>query len=358
MKILMVIYSLGSGGAERVLSTLANQWSEENNEVVIATFLNREPYYSLDSKIRHLPLGIDNDSINSKNVLSDNFFRIKTLLNIFKKENPDMIISFMTTANILSTIAAKLSHKPILISERTNYNFLQSKVWRLLRRVVYPLSDALVVQSNYDQKRYSFHNNCHVIYNPLKITHQHHDIAEEKIILAVGRLTKVKGFDLLIDAFANIKEKRGWKLIIVGEGSLREALQQQIDNYDLKSLITMPGNTKDVEAFYKRASIFVLSSRLEGFPNVLVEAMAYGCAPIAFDCLTGPRDIIDNQKNGLLVEIENVKALTNAMQILMDNAESRELYAENAKKIEQKLNVDKISDEWFEIINHIVNKEK
>jgi len=355
---MMITYSLESGGAERVLSILSNYWDILGHELVIATIVDKESFYPLNSTIKHIRLGIDKESIDSKNMISDNYMRIQKISHLLKNENPEITISFLTTTNILTTIAAKLSSTPVIVSERTNYNFLKSKIWKVLRRVVYPFSDALIVQSAYDKNKYGFHNNCKVIQNPLQISHQNHEIRREKIILAVGRLVEVKGFDMLVEAFSKVNKNDEWKLVILGEGKLRETLEKKIVSLGLESVVSLPGNTKDVEYYYKQASIFVLSSRLEGFPNVLVEAMAYGCAPIAFDCLTGPGDIIENQKNGLLVEAENIKALSKAMQVLISDPKQIIEYGENAKAIEKKLSIDKISNEWLQVIDNILEKDQ
>tara|TARA_B110000211_G_scaffold234517_1_gene304536 strand:- start:3948 stop:5012 length:1065 start_codon:yes stop_codon:yes gene_type:complete len=354
----MITYSLDSGGAERVLSILTNYWSYLGYELVLVTIVDRESFYPLSSKIRHIKLGIDKESIKSKNMMNDNFMRISKITEIFRNENPEIVISFLTKINILSIIAAKLASLPILVSERTNHNSLQSKIWKTLRRVIYPFSNGLIVQSEYDKDKYKFHKNCKVIQNPLQAIHNHHIVMRKNIILGVGRLVDLKGFDMLIEAFSKLKNREDWKLILLGEGELRQTLQQQIYELKLENIVYMPGNTKDVESYYKKASIFVHSSRLEGFPNALIEAMANGCAPIAFDCLTGPSDIIEHKINGLLVEAENIDSLEAAIQSLVDDPINIKNYGDSARKVEKKLSIEKISKQWLQVINNIINKDK
>ncbi len=299
--------------------------------------------------MKHIKLGLDEKSIKSSNALAGNIIRTRVTVKTIKNINPDVVLSFLTMVNIVTILSAKITSTPVIVSERTNINSLKSKFWKKVRRIVYPYADALIVQSKYDKNKYGFHKYCKVIQNPISITNNYNNIKRENIILAVGRLVNVKGFDLLIDAFSKVNSVN-WNLIILGNGNNRKKLQKQIDDLNLKDKVKMPGVEKDIEKYYKKSSIFVLSSRLEGFPNALVEAMAYGCSPIAFDILTGPRDIIDNQKNGLLIEALNVSLLAQEMQKLMDNPDKIYTYGKNAKNITKKLDIEKISKEWFDII--------
>ena len=355
MKLYLIIQSMDAGGAQRVLSNLANHWSRLGHDIVLATFTNAESFYDLDREIKHLKLGLDSKSIKEKKVFFNNIFRINSIKRSIESEEVDVIISFMTNANVLSTISSKLTNVPILISERTNHKSLRSKIWRVLRRLFYPFSDALIVQSHYDKEKYSFHKNCTIIHNPLYVSNQFGDIKKENIILAVGRLEYLKGFDMLIEALSYINLK-GWRVIILGEGDYRQKLEEQIFKNGLDSFVEMAGNRQDIEKYYKRASIFVLSSRVEGFPNVLIEAMSYGCASIAFDCLTGPRDIIDDKKNGLLIKEESIDELSSAIEYLIDNPTEIDRISHSGKDINNKLAIEKISDKWLSIISDLIKK--
>jgi GalNAc-alpha-(1->4)-GalNAc-alpha-(1->3)-diNAcBac-PP-undecaprenol alpha-1,4-N-acetyl-D-galactosaminyltransferase len=144
----------------------------------------------------------------------------------------------------------------------------------------------------------------------------------EKNILAVGRLNRLKGFDRLIKAFSHLDQK-DWKLAIIGEGSERNNLENLIYDLNLEAYISMPGRTKAIEKWYKKSAIFVLSSRIEGFPNVLCEAMAYGCACVSFDCIAGPNEIITDKVDGYLVKNGDINALTAKMDFLINNSEEK-----------------------------------
>ena len=348
MKILFIITSLGSGGAERVMSLLANKFSE-NNEVIIMTLSTDKIFYKLDRKIKTKQLNLYKPTNSVFEKLTNNFKRINCIKKEIENINPDIVISFMTQTNILSIIASKLLNKPIIISERTNYDFLKSKVWRSLRKVIYRFSDGLVVQSNYDKQKYQFVKNVKVIFNPLEVKNIKNK--RENIILAVGRLDYPKGFDRLIKIYSQLKTE--WPLIIVGDGSERENLESLIRQLNLKNRVFLVGRKQNIEEYYSKAKIFTLSSRMEGFPNVLAEAMGYGCACISFDCLTGPSDIIENNQNGFLIENNNKNEYLKKLQILVDNQEIKEKFGINGTNIIYKLNINKISNEWIDFIKEI-----
>ena len=133
-------------------------------------------------------------------------------------------------------------------------------------------------------------------------------------------------------------------------------MERLIDTLELSNRVKLLGLVKDVEIYYKKASIFVLSSLTEGFPGVLCEAMGYGCAVISFDCPSAPREIITANKDGILIESKNIKELTNAMHYLVDNPKVREELSKNAREISNRLSIDKIGDKWLKVINSVVRR--
>lgn len=354
MKILFVIHGLRSGGAEKVLIMLANYLVTIGYQVSILIFTKEESFYNIHSSIKlinveHIP---NNKGFFSKPKFI--FTRVSLLTKIFKNENPDIVVSFMTIMNIYSIVAAKLARKKIIVSEHTNYTVYAKSLSGFIRKIVYPFSNLVVVLTHYDKEQYTFLQNVHVIKNPLVLSNNHADCIREKIILGVGTLVPLKGFDMLIKAFAKLKENT-WKLVILGDGPHREELQNLIDELGLKDKVSLPGIIKDVEWYYKKASIFVLSSRTEGFPGVLCEAIGYGCASIAFNCLTGPSDIIEHNFNGILVDPENVDKLSQAIQRLIDNPEFRSSLSAHSQEIRSLLDIKTISNEWIKLFDTIKN---
>jgi len=351
-KILFIISSLSSGGAERVISILANKFVE-NREVVIVTMAKSDSFYPLDKNIKHIKLGLLKDSSNIFQSFNNSIKRIKALAKIFQDEKPDIIISFMTHTNILSIVAAKLVGKKIIISERIAYDHYESKALNIIRRFIYPLSDAFVTQTYADMKNYDFLKKAYVIYNPIEIQNCNTNTKKQNIILGVGRLDKQKGFDVLIKAFNEMKVN-DWRLVIAGEGDERNNLKKMIKNLQATN-IELVGKKKDIFKWYEKSSIFVLSSKKEGFPNVLIEAMSMGCAVVSFDCPYGPAEIIEDGINGILVENQNKEKLKEAIKKLIDDKNLRNKLSKEAVKVQEKYALDKITKEWEKVIGEVVD---
>lgn len=348
MNILFIINHLNAGGAEKILTVLANSFSQKNLHITIAKVSHDESFYPLEKKIN--VLGIVDENYKTLDLI----FGIKKIIS---KIQPDIVISFGTTMNIYSIIASKLSSVPVIVSEHTNFHRAKNELWRKLRRIFYPFTDMLVVLTDYDHKRYNYVRNVQHIYNPLELENRYSDIRREKIILGVGRLHKVKGFDLLLKAFADI-DHSDWQLLILGDGPERSNLELLVKDLNIDERVSMPGNVKNIELYYKKASVFVLSSRAEGFPGALCESMGYGCPSIAFNCISGPSEIINDNIDGILVEPENVEELTRQIQNLQKSPEKRIQLSENGKKIIERLNTNDITNKWLESVELILNKEK
>jgi len=355
MKIMFIIHSLDKrGGAETVLMYLVNHFAATSkHQVILTTLTNKNIILKLNKNIKLFRSTKYADK--GKNNYLHIVYQIQDIKYAITNNQPDIIISFITGVNILTTIAAKLTNTPIIISERSSYDYgVNNKLWSLLRRYTYPFANTLVLPTNTEKNKYHYVKQIDIIPNPLKSLNQiTNTVPREKLILAVGTLHFVKGFDMLIDAFneANLDD---WKLIILGEGVLREELEKQITKLTLNNFISMPGHTTDTEPFYRKASIFVLSSRSEGYPNVLCEAMSYGCASIAFDCPTGPKDIINHESNGLLVEAENIFKLSESISKLVKDKRLREEISNNAPNILEKLHINHISKLWEKSMTKVI----
>lgn len=352
MKITFIISSLSSGGAERVLSNLANNLSKKH-EIRIITFSKEDSFYDLSKNIEHIKLDLMQESKNIFTSLYNTIKRIKILRKTLKSIDANINISFMLHTNLLATIASRLNKQKIIISERIVYDFYDSIVLNILKRIIYPKVNFLVTQTLNDKKNYTFMKNVKVIYNPLELTPIKHE--REKIIFAVGRLNKQKGFDTLLRAFSKVKTGE-WKLCIAGDGIEKENLLNLKKELNLQN-VEFIGNHKDIFTWYAKSSIFVLSSKKEGFPNVLLEAMGNGCAVISFDCPNGPAEIIQNGKNGILVENQNIEELTQAIQKLIDDNQLRGRLSNEAIKVIETYHIDKIAHQWEELIQRVITDD-
>ena len=346
MKLLFIISSLSNGGAEKILTLLTNHFSYKN-DVYIITLSKHEPFYALEKKVTLIKLNLYQNSHSTYEALANNIKRITTLRKTIKSIQPDVVISFLTQTNIISIIATIFLNIPIIIAEHSIYNTENNnKFWKLLRRVIYPFSDTLVLLTKDDEKNYNFVTNKAVIPNFITISEPNDNLKKENIILAVGRLHPVKQFDKLIKIYAKIDTN--YKLYIVGEGKEKNKLEKLIKRLKLEDRVSLEGQRKNIYDYYKKAKIFVLTSKHEAFPNVILEALYFGCAVVSFDCDYGPRAIIEDKKNGFLVNseeefVKKINMLTNNQELL----DKISYYAkERAKDFEQ----EKIIQKWKNII--------
>jgi glycosyltransferase involved in cell wall biosynthesis len=367
MKIVIFIQSLQGGGAERVSSHLANVWTDMGRDVTVITLTDSESdVYSLHPAVHRISLNLSQESHRLTDALLANSRRIMSLRKFLKQLDVDVVVAMMTTASILAVFASFGLKCRIIISERC-YPALTpiSRVWLLLRRMAYPLADCVVAQTPEALQWLQKYAGCKdivVIPNPvvLPLSAGEPNYAPDlilkpaqQLLLAAGRLDKEKGFDLLIQAYARFASQcPQWQLVILGEGPERVALERQVDRLELKGRVYLPGRVGNMPDWYRRADLFVMSSYTEGFPNVLLEAMAHGCAAVSYDCDTGPRNIITDGVNGLLVRpVSSVDALAKALVSLIKDDARRSRMKKNANIVREKFALSEIVSQWERVIN-------
>jgi GalNAc-alpha-(1->4)-GalNAc-alpha-(1->3)-diNAcBac-PP-undecaprenol alpha-1,4-N-acetyl-D-galactosaminyltransferase len=282
-----------------------------------------------------------------------------------KRMAADAVISFIDRTNVVTLLAGLGLGLPVIVAERTDPAMLPSgKLWNILCRSTYPLAARVVVQSPEaaDYYRPSLRRQPVVIPNPVPPAEQ---MAEEYFhlkrpsIIAIGRFTLEKGFDLLLDAFARIAHRHvDWTLTIFGDGPLRLVLKRRCNDLDLQGRVKMPGLIANVQAVLQQADLFVLPSRFEGFPNALCEAMACGVASIATDCPSGPRQIIRHQVDGILVPNEDVDALALNMDCLMSDPLLRQRLGKRSVEVVRRFSVQKIVGMWEFLLDQVVNAHR
>lgn len=368
MRLTLIIANLTAGGAERQLSLMANHWAAAGWEITLLTFYGREAatFYPLDSRVKRRVLDIGRASGDPFTALFNNARRIAVLREAIRASRPEAIISFIDQINILTLFAKLGLGVPILISERIHPAFANSgRVWKWLRPLVYPLADAVVVQTEAAQRHLSSYPCCklEVIPNAIIAPPAVADTATVRLnkpaVVAVGRLVPQKGFDLLIEAFARTRQAHPeWHLHIFGEGAQRNQLQRQQAASGLNGFVHLPGTTDNIHKIYRNADLFVLSSRFEGFPNALCEAMAASVPVIAFDCPAGPREILRDGLDGVLVPDGNVEELANAMIRLMSNETERARLGARGAEILERFCPEKVMAMWEKLLTRICGIEQ
>ena len=316
MKISFFIGSMGTGGAERVISILANEYSRKGWQTEIVMLLGDTVAYDLESSIGLIKMNGKRDSY-IKNALD----WLKDIRSYIKRSNPDVIVSFIGRINALVLTATIGLNVPVIVSERNDpKRDGRGKMMLQYCNLIYHFARAIVFQTKYEQSCFSktLYKKGVIIANPidLKILP-----AEKKRleIITVGRLSPQKNQKMLIDAFFEVHKKfPDVSLKIYGDGTEKNALAERIAQYRLADSVEICGNVKDIHERMSGALVFVLTSEFEGLSNALLEAMSLGIFCISTD-YPGAEEIIDDKKNGLLVPRGNVPALVKAIVEVLEN---------------------------------------
>ncbi len=351
MRFFLIIPSLRVGGAERVMSVLANRLAELNHEVHIVLLLNDAAFYSIDSRVQIHKLNFENKGRVAK-VISElrTFFQLRKLI---KSEQPQVVLSFMTKYNLLTLFATRFLNTKVFVSDRSNPKKVLPTAVRLLRKLLYRRATGIIAQTQLAKKLLAAETqqkNIEVIHNPLNEMNFSHSAPREKVVLNVGRLVATKGQLRLIEEFAKIPASE-WRLLILGDGPMKGDLQAKIKELNLEERVILQGAVSNVNEYLQKAGIFVFSSFSEGFPNSLAEAMYAGLPCISFDCDAGPKEIIQTMHNGILVEVGDFEHLRSEMERLIMSEQLRKDLAAEAVKIYAKLNVNSICDQYISFFN-------
>lgn len=346
MKILFFIDKLYGGGAERVATILMNHLCKKNN-VSVFIFNDSKAPYPMDDRIN-----IQKITINNKYKISRFLKRIKNINEEIKKNSPDLIISFLTPTNIYVLIANLFLRKKIIISERNTLNRIQSRIVRLIRRILYPLADKIVFVTKADNIKFGLPQKSITIYNPTifePFTDYNH---RENSIITIAPINRWynKGLDLLIKAWGLIsRQNPNWNLEILGNND-----DCPIPNdFKKQERIVWLGWKNNVCETLRTKSIFVLASRYEGCPNSLIEAMSQGCACLGTNCEGGINEIITDGTSGLLVRNGNVNDLATKLQLLIDNKQLRKKLSAGAIEEIKRFNKENIMKQWDELIEMV-----
>lgn len=367
MKILLCTGSLSSGGAERVMSILANTMSDQGHKVSLIHFSEKEEYYNLNENVRLIRAFNKPMNIPLVSSLFSVFYKYKKVLKQLKSGEYEIIISFLDLYSLISILAARRTNIPTVFSERANPKE-KPKYWFLtfLIRKIFYKANACVLQTERVKAAFSELNiplpATTIIPNPLdKVFFDFTDEAvKEKTILVVGSLSEVKGHSDFITAISLLVQRvnlsaLGWKVLIIGEGPQRLQLEEQIKREGLSDTIQLLGRKSSIVNYYRTSEIFVLPSITEGLPNALLEAMACGCACVSFDCDYGPAEIISQNINGYLIPNREVDLLALRLETLVLDPELRVRFQRSAKIHAEAYRPENICREWLNLLKSVVN---
>lgn len=364
MRLMLVVPSLSEGGAARVLTTLANAWAARGHEVTVITLAGAEQdAFALDDTVMRVGLEVMASASNPLIGALRNLRRSWALRSALRRIDPDVAVAFLHRTAVRTVIAAAGTGVPVVVSERADPRREPlALAWRALRRIAYRWAAAVVVQTGEVAAwagRWLPADRVHVVPNPVETPAAAPGRAElptlsvptAHMVMGMGRLASQKGFDVLIEAFARAaRERPDWGLLILGEGPERERLEALAGRLGVADRVRLPGHVASPWERLGSVDLFVLSSRYEGFPNVLLEAMARRIACVSFDCPTGPSEIVRHGEDGLLVPAGDVDALARAMKRLMGNPAARRALGRRARSVVDRFAVDRVLDRWEEVL--------
>lgn len=380
MNIVYIVPSIeGKGGVERVLSKRINYFIEKfGYKISIITFkkeslentffyYNKEiNLYSGEQKINE-----ENEILLKKALIKIKFFKsnIEKIQKIIDKIQPDIIISINYSLNSLlklktKAIKIKEKHGPRnirLIEKKQEINKIE-KVIRKLELVIYEEKkqklNKYIILTKSDIKYWKYRDNISVIPNILTFETKENSSLENKKIISIGRYEKEKDYSALIDIWNIIEKKnKDWKLEIYGDGSLKEILEEKIKKMNLEN-IHLKEPIKNVKEELLKNSIYVSTSKYEGFGLAILEAMHCGLPIVSFDCQSGPRELINNNKNGYLISLGDINNYANKLLELMNNFEKRKQMGYESKKRSYDFTEDKIMNMWRELFEDVLSKNK
>ena len=374
---------IGSGGVERVLAQRLNYFVEkfgydvtvittENNSII---YENKPPFFYFNSKIKIIDLRINYIDVLScssiKNKIKINLLKsnhLKKLNTIVNEIKPDILISL---GDVDRNITYKSNYKckkilehhvskKCFTGELTKNNFLDKlKIkYREYREKSYITKyDKFLVLTEEDKQAWG-DERIKVINNPLPFDSEEVSNCKNKKIISIGRLDEQKGFDILIDVWKKVNAKHpDWILEIYGEGSLRKELQDKIDSLNLTDTLILKGNEKNIQLKYLESSIYVMSSRYEGMPMVLLEAMSCGLPLVSFDCPCGPKDIIKDGENGFLIKFGNIDEMAEKISYLIENEDKRIEIGKKSKELSYNYLEEKIMNQWKELFENLLKNK-
>ena len=349
-KVVFVNSSLSGGGAERVMTLLANQMAEDGYDVVMVLCVHNEEVYKLNEKVKYYYL-----NENNSNGLSMRLTRLKELRLAIKKEKPNVVISFMSQINMYSLIATIGLGIKVIVSERNDPK-QRSKVHRIAENILYTLfADKIVFQTEFVKKYFNsfIQKKSEVIVNPIDVSIlPQYTGRREKCIAGIGRLTSQKNFKLLIEAFVEFDKKiSGYTLHIFGDGELLNELKQLVHERNMSQKIIFHGYVSNIAEQICNYSMYVSTSNFEGISNAMLEAMAMGIPTICTDCpVGGAKMMIKNGVNGLLIPMNDKNALIKAMIEIAADEKVAQNISHTAVQIGKKLDLKKITKKWEKLL--------
>ena len=379
MKITYIYTALVTrGGADRVITEKANWLANHGYDVMIVTDtqLGRDPIYPLSDKVALYDLAVDFSLEYGHSLPIRAWWYIKLMFQYRKKlssfllkRQSDIVITtlgrdldFLTKINDGSVkigeshIARQFSRNFHLMEQKGGLHKIIAQIWRKKQERDVSRLDALILLTQEDANSWKGITKTFVIPNPTPFFPENTSTCDSRKAICVGRFNEQKGYEYLIDAWAIVSKRHpDWILNAYGSGEIKEQLQMRIIERGVSQTFFLNEPTSDIVNKYLESSIYIMSSRFEGFPMVLLEAMSCGLPCVSFDCPNGAKDIIENNRNGYIIDYLNVKELAEGVCKLIENESLRKMMGANAKEDVKRYLPDIVMQLWVDLFKSIRN---
>jgi GalNAc-alpha-(1->4)-GalNAc-alpha-(1->3)-diNAcBac-PP-undecaprenol alpha-1,4-N-acetyl-D-galactosaminyltransferase len=352
MKIALITTSVTEGGAQRVAATLANSWTRAGHVVQVVTFEppGTPPDFALFDNVSLIQLDLMGHSETLLQSTGKNLHRVRVLRKHLRNYSPDVVVALMTGPNILAILAGIGRPWPTIISERVHPG-------------LYAYAEAVVVQSTDIAAWFktTLQLEAIIIPNPIDLESFRVPLPvfpkAKYRAMAAGRLDPQKGYDLLVNAFAQVASANpDWDLVIYGRGNERASLERLIAAHGLQNRIQLAGATFDIAKAYAEADLFVHPARYEGYPNVIQEALAAGRPVVASDCPGATRDLLADGQCGVLVKNDNVEALKDALAMILPDAKRRAALTKAGQVAVAAFDADRVANRWISLVHDVQSR--
>lgn len=368
MRLLFLIHALSGGGAERLTAAATNQWAARGWDVTVVTLAAVPDAYALSPSVRRIQLELSSPGGHPIAGVRNWTRRVRAVRRLLRQVQPDIAIGVMSSAMSLIALAAYGLREIVTIGwEHTHPSRVDPKsVHGRMRHWTYGLLDTVVALTPEAGDWLAARTRVRsvvVIPNPVLfplpalapvVTPGSVLSDEARVLLSVGRFDPVKRFDRLIDAFQLLAGKHpDWRLVILGDGPERPALESQVATLGLHSRVLLPGRAGNVADWYERASVYALSSDFEGLPCTLMEALSYGLPVVSVDCESGPRNIVRDGVDGVLVRPNDPVALAEVLDRVMGDDALRRALAMRAPEVRARFAPEQIADNWEKLFGEV-----
>lgn len=365
MKFAFLFKALDYGGAQKMLSFVINSVSNLADDIIIILQDETDIAYAMPANSHVVIIG--DKETKKRSIFEKGWYLIsqaKKVKAILIDNEIDVVCAFGVYYSLMAVVAAKKTKTKTLVSERRSPENL-SRIWRILSSYIYPRCDRVVFQLEGACSFYKKinHNKTAIIPNPyFNCTNEvlrQSDHKKKEIVMAAARLEPEKGFDVGIRAMAEvIKNHPDYKMVIYGDGNFEEMYGSLIDRCNIRSHVEYRGFSRQIDIDISNSEIFLLPSRFEGIPNILMEAMGVGMPCIASDCPPGgPKMLLKNDEYGILVPVDDYITTAQAICKLIEDDTLMELYSQKATKVKERFAVNKIADQWIRCFSELLNQK-